>query len=231
MRAYWDERARLNAPWYVDTSLQFDAPDMEQFFSTGAKIVEQALDPALVPPSWLLAVEIGSGLGRVCLALADRFERVVGIDISPEMVQRARELVPNKRVSFEIGDGATLASIETGSADLVLSFTVFQHIPKTALIERYIQEAGRVLRPEGVLVFQWNNVAGPIRWSFRRRALAALSRVGVASDVYGRHDPAFLGSRVPLTRIRRAVERGGLQLRRTKGLGTLFAWVWAVRSP
>src|SRR4051794_26873835 len=71
MREYWDERARVNAPWYVDTSLSFDEPDMERFFESGREIVSVALESAPVaPPSNGLAVEIGSGLGRMCVALA-----------------------------------------------------------------------------------------------------------------------------------------------------------------
>ncbi|MFA5785654.1 MAG: hypothetical protein WDA71_01490 [Actinomycetota bacterium] len=82
MRAYWDERARVNAVWYVDTSLDFDHPDLERFFETGRRIVSEALDHApIAPPGSSLAVEIGSGLGRVCLALTERFSRVIGVDV------------------------------------------------------------------------------------------------------------------------------------------------------
>src|SRR3954465_1282285 len=90
MRRYWDERAKENAAWYVDTSLHYDDPDLDQFFATGRKIVDQALTHA--PDDWTpagLAVEIGSGLGRIALALADRFDKVIGVDISPEMIQQA----------------------------------------------------------------------------------------------------------------------------------------------
>src|SRR5437868_4492511 len=109
MRQFWDAAARMNAPWYVDTSLDFEQQDMESFFSTCRTIVAEALDESpTAPPDRSVTVEIGSGLGRVCLALADRFDRVVGIDISPEMVQRASELVTDPRVSFRVGDGASL---------------------------------------------------------------------------------------------------------------------------
>src|SRR5688500_3858783 len=118
MRRYWDDAARTNAAWYVDTSLSFDHPDFERFFATGRTIVDEALSGSPVaPPGDGLAVEIGSGLGRVCLALADRFERVVGVDISPEMVERAKELVPDERVSFVVGSGSSLRPVEDGTAD------------------------------------------------------------------------------------------------------------------
>jgi hypothetical protein len=37
MRNFWDEAARTNAVWYVDTSLDFNHPDMESFFSMGRR--------------------------------------------------------------------------------------------------------------------------------------------------------------------------------------------------
>jgi SAM-dependent methyltransferase len=231
MRNFWDEAARTNAAWYVDTSLEYDHPDMERFFSTGQRIVSEAIDGSPVAPSGRAnAVEIGSGLGRVCLALADRFDHVTGVDISPEMVQRARQLVPDARVSFLIGDGASLSGVEDGSADLVLSFTVFQHIPDVEVIERYIGEAGRVLRPGGLFVFQWNNGGAATYWSMRRVFLAALQRSGLKSERYRRHAPEFLGSKVPLDRIKSALAHGGMEIKQTAGLGSLFAWVWAVRT-
>ena len=230
MRAYWDGRARENAAWYVDTSLDFTSPDMVAFFDTGRRIVGEALDDAPPAPGDYLAVEIGSGLGRVCLALAERFRRVIGIDVSPEMVARARELVTADNVDFVLGDGTSLRSIGDGEADLVLSFTVFQHIPQVSVIEDYIVDAGRILRPGGVLVFQWNNEAGTIWWRARRVLLGLLQRSGLKREPHMRNDPSFLGSRVPLSRIEAALARGGLTLQRTSGLGTLFAWAWARKA-
>jgi len=231
MREYWDERARLNAVWYVDTSLDYETPDLDRFFETGRRIVTEALDGVEVDlPGRGVAVEIGSGLGRVCLALAERVDRVVGVDISSEMVDRARTLVQNDRVTFELGDGTSLRNLPDSFADVVLSFTVFQHIPDVAVIEGYIAEAGRVLRPGGLLVFQWNNTPGRVRWVVRRSLLAFAERIGVNTERHGRNAPEFLGSRVPLRTIRDALARSGFTLRTTKGTGTLFAWAWAVKS-
>lgn len=231
MRAYWDERARENAAWYVDTSLDFTAPDMVAFFDTGRLIVEEALhtDGAPAPAGRGLAVEIGSGLGRVCKALSGRFDRVVGVDVSAEMVGRAREVVDEANVEFVLGDGSSLASLGDGEADLVLSFTVFQHIPDVGVIHAYIGEAGRVLRGGGVFVFQWNNEPGALRWRLRRAALGVLQRTGIRPEERKRHDPAFLGSRVPLSRIERAATEAGLEIVHMKGLGSLYAWAWAVK--
>jgi SAM-dependent methyltransferase len=230
MRTYWDDRARLNAAWYVDTTVDYDSPDMDRFFETGQQVVREALDSAPVQPSSrALAVEVGSGLGRICQALAQRFDRVVGIDISSEMTKKARELVSDPRIEFEVGDGVSMKPLGDATADLVLSFTVFQHIPKVSIIESYLGEAGRVLRPGGVFVFQWNSTMGTRRWAARRAISATLQRAGIRREAYERNAAQFLGSCVPVRRVEQVLNRSGMQLVDTRGEGSLFTWGWAKR--
>jgi SAM-dependent methyltransferase len=232
MRDYWDEAARVNAVWYVDTTTDFDAPDMDAFFATGRTVVAQALDddPFAVPAGRDLAVEIGPGLGRICRALRERFDRVVGIDVSAEMVEKARALVPDDGVEFVVGDGQSLAPIADDSADLVLTFTVFQHIPDAELIAGYVREVGRVLKPGGVFVFQWNSTPGVTAWNLRRAWLGFLQRTHIRPERHRRNAPEFLGSRVPLPQMRGYLDAAGLRLAGTRGDGTLFTFGWAAKE-
>lgn len=228
MRDYWEERAQLNPAYYVDTSLDYDAPDMERFLDTGRRVATMALDdpPAVAPQGSGQAVEIGCGMGRICLALVERFDRVVGYDISPEMLRRARELVPDERVDFRLTEGATLPGLPDGSTDLVLTFTVFQHIPSLDIIRSYVAEAGRVLAPGGMFVLQWNGIPGSRRWRLKRAVKAVAQRFG-RGDRYGRDAAQFLGSRVELEDMRSMLAAAGLTLVATTGEGTLFTWGWA----
>lgn len=228
-RDFWDSAAKASAAFYVDTTVSYDAPDMEAFFATGKTIVDQALAP-VKPAGHALAVEIGSGLGRNCLALAGHFDRVVGIDIAPEMIRQAGELVDDERVSFVLTDGAALPSIHDSSADFVLTFTVFQHIPDIDVIEAYVAEAGRVLKPGGVFAFQWNNQSSELSWKLRRGVKAAMQKVGLKKDPYHRNAVNFLGSTVSIERMRRALDAAGLEVAKTDGEGTLFCWGWAVKG-
>ena len=232
MRDFWDKAAQENAVWYVDTSVSYDKPDMAKFFATGEVVAQLAIDESPVPPPGRdLAVDIGSGLGRICKALAPRFDRVVGIDISPEMVRRAQRLVDEPNVTFQVGSGSSLDPVEDGTADLVVSFTVFQHIPKVEVIEGYLAEAGRVLKPGGIFAFQWNNTPGSFRWSVRRSVLSALQRTGIRRERRGRNAAEFLGSRVSLIRIQKALEAAGLELLATREPDTLYTWAWARKRP
>jgi SAM-dependent methyltransferase len=98
------------------------------------------------------------------------------------------------------------------------------------VIEGYLAEAARVLRPGGVAALQWNNDPNPLRWRTRSLAWVALRKLGVASRQDKRYALQFLGSRVPRARFIAAVERSGLSVKATKGEGTLFAWVWAEKG-
>jgi SAM-dependent methyltransferase len=230
MRSYWNERAALNAAYYVDTSLDYDAPDMERFLDTGRRIVSIAVDEAPVQPERTgLAVEIGCGLGRVCLALRERFDRVVGYDIAPEMLRQAGELVSDDAIELRLTDGASLPGLADRSADLVVTFTVFQHIPDVEVVKAYICEAGRALAPGGVFAFQWNNTPGSRRWQLRRTMKSWTSRLG-GGDRYGRDLPEFLGSRIDLDVIDGALATAGLRRVGLQEPGQLFTWAWAQRA-
>lgn len=227
MRTYWDDAAERNPMFYVDTSLDFDNPDTAKFLEGGRRIAAIAVDECPVAlPGTGLAVEIGSGLGRVCAALATRFDRVVGVDISEAMVRQARELVTDPEVEFRHGDGVSLPGVADASADLVVTFTVFQHALNRGVIRANLREASRVLRPGGVLAMQWNATPGVLRWRAHRLRMRAAAAVGRA-DAYGRDAAAFLGTRVPVPAMDRMLEEVGLRRVGLAEPDTLFSWAWA----
>lgn len=225
MKKYWDERARVNAAWYVDTSLSFEEPDMTQFFATGQRLVEEILRN--VPDSPVrggTALEIGCGLGRICRALAPDFDHVVGVDISPEMVERATALVPE--CEFRVSDGATLAEFGDDSVDLVVTFTVFQHIPDREIIRGYVREIGRVLKPGGTAFIQWNG-SQPSLMPGRTRLLTRFvlgRRDARATDV-----PEFQGTCVPKRVMQSWIREAGLSVVAEAGGDTLWAQFWATK--
>jgi len=228
MKRFWDDRARENAAWYVDTSLAYDEPDMDQFFETGRRVVAEAyVDAPVQPAGHEGAVEIGPGIGRICAALAEHFDRVVGIDVSEEMVTKARGYVTDPKVTFLVGNGVTLAPLEDASVDFVTSFTVLQHLPDTDLVLGYFREAARILRPGGVMAIQWNNLPHPGFWHLKGAVWRARQKLGLAKGLDNRTAPEFIGTRVPWADVKRTIEAEGLVIKGRKGEDTLFSWVWA----
>ena len=121
------------------------APLLGGFFTRTARELAE-----LAPQERVL--EVGSGPGRLATRLAELAPdvRVTGVDISPEMVERAKSLAARggvaDRVEFRVGDVASLPFADA-SFDIVVSTFSAHHWPRpaTGLAEIY-----RVLRPGGV---------------------------------------------------------------------------------
>lgn len=95
-------------------------------------------------------LDIATGPGFVALAFAERVRDVVGIDITPAMLERA-ELERSRRglanVRFELGDVESLP-FGDGSFDVVTCGSAFHHFPRP---EQVLKEMTRVLRPGGMV--------------------------------------------------------------------------------
>ena len=221
---FWDERAREQPFFYVDNTVDYRNPDVERFWAEGEEVVSAILhELGIEVRETNTIVEIGCGVGRLTRPLARRAGRVVAVDVSAEMLARARELNPElHNVRWLHGEGESLAGIETESADGCFSHVVFQHLPDPELTLGYVREMGRVLRPGGWAGFGVST--DPVVHRPRRRAgwrLAALLGRGPR----GQEHPAWLGSAVPLDRLRDAAAEARIELERVLHPGTQFTLV------
>jgi ubiquinone/menaquinone biosynthesis C-methylase UbiE len=112
----------------------------EALISLGAAL--DALDP---PPQRIL--DLGTGTGKAARVVARRFlgAEVIGVDLSPAMIERARALIPDElatRVRYEVADASALA-FEDGSFDLVVLLNM---IP-------FFEEVARIIAPGGKVLF------------------------------------------------------------------------------
>jgi SAM-dependent methyltransferase len=82
---------------------------------------------AQLPGQGRRALYAGCGSGRHTLVLADRFDEVVGIDISQPLIDLARHQRPHPRVRYQVGN--LLAITDSDRFDLVLSSTTLHHLP------------------------------------------------------------------------------------------------------
>lgn len=70
--------------------------------------------------------EVGCGAGAVSIPMAERAIRVVGLDLSPSLIEIARVALPDHE--FHVGDGAKFTHPRT-DFDAALSQGVFQFFP------------------------------------------------------------------------------------------------------
>lgn len=182
----WDELARTNAAYSIVSTPEFEgagAERLESFWDSGRLEVERILGGlVLVNTGSLTLVEIGCGIGRMTRALAARFDRVIALDVSPEMIGRARASNPNlANVEFRVGSGMDLDGIPDRSVDVVFSWFVLQHLPRAADVLRYVAETGRVLRGGGTAFLHMQTSRNALdhsrRWIERRLYYALPARV------------------------------------------------------
>jgi SAM-dependent methyltransferase len=93
-------------------------------------------------------LDAGCGVGYGSAFLGETASSVVGVDVSGEAIDYARARYGGGNVEFAVGD---LQRLEHGDAafDAVVAFEVIEHLPHP---ERFVAEAGRVLKSDGVLV-------------------------------------------------------------------------------
>ena len=205
MRSDWDLRARENAQHFIACG---HSETDDAFWASGRQELDQLIlhDVNLEPSA--RALEIGCGVGRLLRPLSERITGAFGVDISAEMIERARKALadrPNIEVFVTSG---RLDPFADASLDFVYSFIVFQHVPTKKAVARYISEAARVLRGQGVFRFQVDG---------RPRAK------GAETDTW-------LGVWYEPEELRRELEARGFAIVDQWGDGTHYLWITALRE-
>ncbi len=114
--------------------------------------IRQALPPGA------RVLEIGCGTGLLTEALAVAGVDLTAIDISPDLLRKARARVeghPGVRFSVQ---NAYSAGIREGAFDVVVGISVLHHL----VLREALAEFRRVLRPGGKILFSEPNMANPI---------------------------------------------------------------------
>lgn len=118
------------------------------------------LTPFLADPEELSVLEIGHGGGRILAAASRAFKDAVGVDIHNNNEKVLQELASRgiENVRLIQTDGQTIP-LDQESVDVVYSFIVLQHVEKMSILEKYVSEAHRVLKPGGLAVLYFGRQA------------------------------------------------------------------------
>ncbi|MFB7912505.1 class I SAM-dependent DNA methyltransferase [Streptomyces sp. NPDC056061] len=116
--------------------------------------------------------ELGCGPGYLTAHLRDLGLDVFGVDLSPVMIDLAREAYPDLR--FEVGSMATLADLglTDGALSGIVSWYSVIHVPPGEL-PPYFAEFGRVLAPGGHLLLGFFEAEGEPVTAFDHKVTTA----------------------------------------------------------
>jgi SAM-dependent methyltransferase len=214
----WEELAEFDPFWAVLTrrDRKNSRWDPQEFFALGESEIAVVLEECLRfarPARFERALDYGCGVGRLTRALGSHFQGCLGLDISERMVSLARELNADRpKCTFVVGGGADLSQVDDRSMDFVYCSLVLQHVPELRLAENLIREFMRVVREDGIVVFQMPSRIAPLAQPrVRRRIYAVLRRLGVGSRFLiktARSNPMRMNA-LATERVRSLVEDSG----------------------
>ncbi len=150
-RAAWDARAER---WDARSAANALAPDR-------IRDLDRIWDALRLSPG-ARVLDAGCGSGQFAIALAERGARVTGIDLSPEMIRRARDHAADHGfgddIEWRTGDVKHLSD-PLAVFDAVYARVLFQFL---ADIPATLRELRRVLKPGGRLLASVPGALSPI---------------------------------------------------------------------
>jgi ubiquinone/menaquinone biosynthesis C-methylase UbiE len=157
-------------------------------------------------------VEVGCGFGRMTRVLAERFDRVVAVDVSPRMLDLAQDAVHAQNVEFRLVPGNSLEPVESASADVLVCYLVLQHLPRRNVVTSYLGEFARVLAPGGEAFVQLPVLRDGWRARSFRRGRGLLVPVTAAARRQLTRRPAYRGFRLTEAELAQALAEAGLRV-------------------
>jgi SAM-dependent methyltransferase len=142
-----------------------------------------------------------------------------------------------------LANGTDLSGLDDTSVDFVFSYIVLQHMPEPSLAIRYIREMLRVLKADGVFLFQFNslpqmtmNWKGRLVWrivdfpwtlGFRRVSKGVASMMGLSPDLAGK---SWRGASLSMRAVRETIESSGAIVKEMHGENSPMTWCCGLKS-
>lgn len=182
----WEDLAELDVYWAIltDPQKKFGRWNIKDFLLTGEKEIDDLMRISKklgYPSKQEIALDFGCGVGRLTRQLAKYFKKCCGIDISKNMIAKTKELNRNlSNCEFIVNEKENLALFRNDYFDLIYTRLVLQHLPDEDLIKNYISEFIRILKKDGLLVFQLPNyIPLKLKIDIRAKLYKILKKLGI----------------------------------------------------
>jgi SAM-dependent methyltransferase len=190
LKKHWEELATIDPMWAIfrRDGTRFGKWNVEEFFRTGVTEIDEIMAKASelgYPKGRARLLDFGCGVGRTTRPFTRHFEICWGVDISEKMIETAKKLnVNNPTCKFSVNVESDLRVFPDNYFDMIYSNTVLQHLTRRSLIRSYVSEFVRILKPQGLIVFQLPHYIPMLkRIELRRWLYLVLRRCGFESDL------------------------------------------------
>jgi ArsR family transcriptional regulator len=148
LSAVWAERAADAGEYFARNAARWD--EIRSLYVSDAD-VEAAILAAAGPGPFRRLVDLGSGTGRMLTLLGPQAEAALGLDLSQQMLNLARNRVTEAGLAgCELRHGDIFSTrLPDGSADLVVVHQVLHYLADPAAA---VKEAGRIVSGGGRLI-------------------------------------------------------------------------------
>ena len=166
-------------------------------FGLGRRVEPQQPLPRLSPGtrSRALALDIGCGTGAFARLLAERADRVLGLDLSPHMIRLARERSRQySNVDFRVAD-VTAWAFPRARFDCIASIATFHHLPLEEMLVKTrgaLKVGGTLLildlyEQKGLAGFFVGALAVPVHLALRLIKTGRLRQSREAREAWAQH--------------------------------------------
>jgi SAM-dependent methyltransferase len=157
LKSNWESLAERDALFAILTDHRRAGGkwDVAEFMATGEAetntVMGHLASIRYRPNSAGSALDFGCGVGRVTQAMARRFASCVGVDISRQMIDKAKALNQYAHCRYLVSSEERLPFADARFS-FIYSNIVLQHVPRR-FSTAYLREFVRILAPGGILVF------------------------------------------------------------------------------
>ena len=163
MERDWDNRAKIGAQISVTGTASVEEEQAQARLNLDNRILQ-----GINLNKGSVVLEIGCGLGTYLKLFSGRVKEVHGVDISGEMLKKAKERLRDCSNVFLYKTEGQLDMFPNRHFDFVYSVGVFQHFPSKHLVYGYFRDTSRVLKVGGEFAFhvdgryylKWRRIKG-----------------------------------------------------------------------